>query len=98
MTNTPNEPKEPLNTFHILAFMIDQLASVAWQRMGLQNDMVTGQIHQDLGEAKAAIDGASALFEILGPQLDDEDQRRMQSLLRDLRLNFVNQTPSNPTA
>ncbi|MBS1706319.1 MAG: DUF1844 domain-containing protein [Armatimonadetes bacterium] len=84
-----NTPKGPLNTFEFLAIMCEQLASVAWSKMGLQPDLLSGQIHKDPVQAKAAVDAYAALTEILSPQLEDEDKRRVQNLLRDLRVNYV---------
>ena len=83
------EPK-PIDVFEAIAQMVDLLSSIAWQKMGLQNDMVTGKIHKDLGQAKAAVDATAALVTILEPALDEEkDKREVQNLVRDLRINYV---------
>lgn len=81
--------KEPLSIYHLLMVMVEQTAGVAWQKMGLQHDPITGQIEKDLDEAKVAIDVAAMLSEQLEPKLEDDDKRRIHSLVRDLRLNFV---------
>jgi ribosome maturation factor RimP len=57
--------------------------------MGLQHDPITGQIETDLDEAKVSIDVAAQLSEHLEPKLEEEDRRRIHTLIRDLRLNFV---------
>lgn len=85
-------PSEPIDVFAALAIMAEQLAGMAWQRMGLQHDMITGKIERDIPQAKAAIDAAASLATILEPQLDESDQRMMQNLIRDLRMNFVQQS------
>ncbi len=80
---------EPLSVYAMVTMMVDQLATVAWQKMGLQPDLLTGKIHKDLDEAKVAIDLTTHLASFVEPRLDDEDRRRMHNLVRDLRLNYV---------
>ncbi|MCX7799478.1 MAG: DUF1844 domain-containing protein [Fimbriimonadales bacterium] len=82
-------PKEPISVFALLAVMVDQLASVAWQKLGLHPDPITGGLHRDLDEAKVAIDLVAHLSSLLEAKLDEEDRRRVHTLVRDLRLNFV---------
>lgn len=84
-----NEPAGPLSVFTVLTFMVDQMAAIAWQKLGLQPDMVTGQILADLPEAKIAIDVTSHLASFIEPKLEEEDRRRVHSLVRDLRMNYV---------
>lgn len=81
--------REPIDVNEMLAVLVDQLASVAWQKLGLQPDIMTGQIHQDLGQARTAIDAVAKLSEVLESNLDDEDKRRVQGMVRDLRINWV---------
>ena len=69
--------------------MVEQTAAVAWQKMGLQHDPVTGKMEQNLTEARVAIEVVAFLVQQMEPQLDDEDKRRVQSMVRDLRINFV---------
>ncbi|MGI8922833.1 MAG: DUF1844 domain-containing protein [Fimbriimonadales bacterium] len=80
---------KPLSVYDLIAFSIDQFAEVAWQKMGLRPDPMTGQEDVNLEEAKVAIDTASRMAETLDPHLDDDDRRRVQSRLSDLRINFV---------
>ena len=80
---------EPINIYDALGIMTDQIASIAWAKLGLQHDMITGKIEPDFSQAKVAIDLVAHLTSVLDSQLDDEDRRRMQVLVRDLRLNYV---------
>ena len=92
---SPDENKassEPLSIYAVLAAFVDQLAMVAWQKLGLQPDMITGAIHKDIAEAKVAIDVATHLASFVEPKLDEEDKRTMHNLIRDLRINYVEQT------
>ena len=75
--------------YAVIAMMVDQVAAIAWQKLGLQPDMLTGKIAKDLEQAKAAIDLASDLANIIEPKLDESDKRRIHGLVRDLRLNYV---------
>lgn len=90
--------EEPLSVYMLLAVSLDQFASVANQKMGLQVDPITGKIDRDLKQAKIAIDVASRLVEAMDPELDDEDRRQVQSLLSDLRLNYVRQSADEANA
>ena len=51
--------------------------------------MITGKLDKNLPEAKVAVDLTGHLAGILEPKLDDDDKRRLQSLVTDLRLNFI---------
>ncbi len=81
---------QPLDVYEALATTMDFFASLAWQKMGLQPDMATGRIVPDMSQAKVAVDVTAAMAGFLEPALeDDADRRRVQNLVRDLRINFV---------
>lgn len=84
-----DSPREPLDVAALIAVMVDQLATVSWQKLGLQPDMASGRIVKDLPQAKLAIDAVASLAELIDSQLDDDDRRSMQNLIRDLRLNYI---------
>lgn len=86
------EPRQPIDAYAVVKFCIAQLAAVAWQKMGLQADPVTNHVHKDIDQARLAIDSAAALLEKLQPHLQGQEARDYQSLLTDLRLNFLNQS------
>lgn len=69
--------------------MIDQLAAIAWQKMGLQPDMLSGTVDKNLPAAKIAVDAVAALVPLVENQLEESDRREMHNLVRNLRLNFV---------
>lgn len=81
--------REAPTVYDHIAVVLDQMAGVAWQKLGLQPDIVTGKIEPDLDQARVAIDIVSFLAGKLEPQLDADDQRTIQSLVRDLKINFV---------
>jgi len=86
---TPPEGREPVQIPMVLAVMLDQLADLAWQKLGLRHDVMTGRIEADLEQAKLAIDVVSDLVKHLEPHLDESDLRQVQSALRDLKLNYA---------
>lgn len=81
--------KQPLNVFGVLAVTVEQMASIAWQKMGLQPDFITGTIEKDMAQCKVAVDATAALAALLEPSLDETDRRQLQNLVRDLRMNYV---------
>jgi hypothetical protein len=83
------EQPKPISVYDVIVAMMDQMAAIAWSKLGLQPDMVTGAISQDLEEAKVAIDVASQLSAIVEPRLDESDRRELHNLVRNLRLNYV---------
>ncbi len=93
-TKTPGGPPdgEPIDVYTVIAFMVDQLASLAWQKLGLQPDMVTGRLEKDLAQAKVAIDVTTHLSTFVEPNLDESDKARIHNLIRDLRMNWVHQS------
>ncbi len=82
----------PSDVNEVLMEMTQLMAALAWQKMGLQPDMATGQIYKDVRQAKLAVDVTAVLASHLEGQLDDEDKRQIRNLVSDLRINFVQQT------
>lgn len=80
---------QAIDVYSVLRLSIAQLAGVAWQTMGLQPDPFTKQIRRDSAQARVAIDATAALVEQLKPHLQGQEARDYQTLLTDLRLNFV---------
>lgn len=85
----PGQPQEPIHVSAILAVALEQFAAIAWQKMGLQHDALTGTLSRDMAQARVAVDVASELAKHLESFLDDDDKRQVQNLVRDLRVNFV---------
>lgn len=84
-----SEERAPLHVNDLIVFSLDQFASVAWQKLGLQPDPITNEVAMDLDQAKTAIDIASKLAEQIESSLDEEDKRRIRNLISDLRMNYV---------
>ena len=85
------ESLQPVEVGLVLAEMVQVLAEISWQKLGLRADAMTGVTKRDLPQAKLAIDAACQLADLMTPQLDDADKRSIQKITTDLRLNFVQQ-------
>ena len=90
MSEATDTQKQPIDVGHVLAFMIDQLADLSWQKLGLRHDPITNALEKDLDQARLAIDATDALVKVLRPHLEGEDQRQLDNLARDLKMNYMN--------
>jgi len=81
----------PLRAPDLARWCITLLATSAWQAMGLIPDPATHRVERNLDDARLAIDAAAALLQTLRPRLPDAEQREFDTLLTNLRLNFVEQ-------
>lgn len=91
MSDQPSS-NDPIDVRTVLAVSMDQFAALAWQRMGMQSDTFTGKIYKDIAQAKLAIEACSRLSELIEAELDESDRRQVQNLIRDLKVNFVEQS------
>ncbi|MBP6963086.1 MAG: DUF1844 domain-containing protein [Armatimonadetes bacterium] len=82
----------PIDVYTLLMSFIGMLGAQAWQWMGLVTDPSTGKIEKDLVQAKVAIDSIAALATQLDGKISDADSKELQSMLSDLRINFVRQS------
>lgn len=82
-------PEQGVSVYDLMGVSLDQFIEVAWVKMGLRPDPLTGKEAMDMNEAKVAIDMANRMAEALDPHLGDEDRRRVQQLLTDLRMNYI---------
>jgi hypothetical protein len=82
-------PRKPVDVYEMLAVLVEQLDAISWQKLGLRPDIMTGQLHQDLAQARASIDAMAKIVEVLEAVLDEDDKRRLQGMVRDLRINWV---------
>jgi hypothetical protein len=75
----------------MLRSFMSLLSMHAWHWMGLIKNPATGQIDKDLAQAKIAIDTIAAMADQLNGRIPEAEQRELQSMLSDLRINFVQQ-------
>lgn len=89
MSDTENAASKSVSVYDVVMVMVDNMSSIAWQKLGLQPDMLTGKIERDLEEAKVAIDLTTHLASFIEPKLDENDKREIHNLIRNLRVNYV---------
>lgn len=87
--STDAQNPAPIDVLEVVAIVIDQFASLAWQKFGLQPDAMTGTLVKDMSQAKICVDVVGDLSKHLLPSLDEEDRRRMENLVSDLRISYV---------
>jgi hypothetical protein len=88
------EAQPPL--LDLVQTFLNVLAARAWQHMGLVPDPTSGKVERRLDEAQVAIDAAAALAEVLRPRVGERDRREIETLITNLRLNFVEQKSRAP--
>ncbi|MHB1001791.1 MAG: DUF1844 domain-containing protein [Armatimonadota bacterium] len=86
----PNLP--PVDIYSMMTWFIQMLGSQVWQWLGLMKNPSTGQLDKDLAQARIAIDTIAFMVNQLEGKLTPQEQREMQSILSDLRVNFVQQS------
>jgi len=80
--------KEPdLPTLFI--WFISMLSGKVWEYLGLMMNPDTKEIKKDLPKAKIAIDSISFLYEQVKDELMKEDVKRIEDLLANLKMNYV---------
>jgi len=65
------------------------LSGKAWEYLGLIMNPETKKLNKDLKKAKIAIDTIAFLFDQIKDALNKEDFNRIESLLANLRMNYV---------
>ena len=87
------EPHPPsladLDIYDTLRFMIDLLNQAAWMHLGLVVAPGRSEPRTDLAQARVAIDSLEALAAQLRPRSDPDEQRELESVLANLRINYV---------
>jgi len=92
-TDIPQEEAErvPLRAPELLRWCVSLLATSAWQAMGLIPDPATRAVERNLDHARLAIDATASLIEHLRPRVAEAERRELDTLLANLRINFVEQ-------
>lgn len=80
--------KEPdLSTLFI--WFISMLGGKAWEHLGLMMNPDTKETKKDLKKAKIAIDTISFLYDKIKNELMQEDVKRIENLMSNLKMNYV---------
>jgi hypothetical protein len=82
-------PGQPTSAIDLTQMCVGMLNEIAWVKMGLVPDPMTGALGTDLPQAQLAIDCAADLIHRLERHVDARTQRDLQTLIQNLKLNFV---------
>ena len=82
-------PLGALDTADVLVWNLSLLAGKAWQGMGLVPNPATNKVEKNLDDARLAIDAFAAIFEVLRVRVEEQTRQEMETLLTNLRINFV---------
>jgi hypothetical protein len=85
----PEMTMADLTVYDTLRFMVNLLGQQAWIHLGLVMAPGKQEIEQDLTQARVAIDTLAAVAEQLQPDASEEEKRELESLLSNLRVNYV---------
>lgn len=85
-----------LDTYSLIGLFIGLLSVKAWETMGLRVKPGTDRIEKDFDQSRTAIDTIDFLVQKLKSHVPESDRSRLESLVADLKLNFVR--VSQPTS
>ncbi len=79
------EPDLPV----LFVWFISMLSGKAWEYLGLIMNPESKEINKDFKKAKIAIDSITFLYDQIKDDLNPEDFKRIDNLLANLRMNYV---------
>ena len=78
-----------ITVYGLLRMSIGMYAEQAWIHMGVRMDPRSQKTEQNLPLAKVAVDTVAFLVEQLQPDLSEGEKRELESLVANLRINYV---------
>ena len=78
-----------LSVYDTLRFMGNLLMEQAWINLGIHVAPGTGDLKEDLVQARVAIDTLEVVVEKLQPELSESERSELSTVLANLRLNYV---------
>jgi hypothetical protein len=85
----PKKPSRPSKPGADFLSLVESLASQALMFMGAVRDPMTGQTHQDLGQAQAMIDLLEMLEDKTQGNLSKEEGEALRQILDEIRMHYV---------
>ena len=79
------EPELPV----LFVWFIGMLSEKSWEYLGLIMNPETKKANKNLKKAKITIDTIAFLYDQIKDDLNKEDYKRIESLLANLRMNYV---------
>lgn len=89
-------PQPPPDAVALVTTCLSLLAARAWEAMGLVPNPATKRIERNMDDAQLAIDAAAALADLLRRRVSDGERREIETLITNLRLNYVEQKSKAP--
>ena len=85
---------------HLFQALVLQLSQAAWAALGKVPNPITGTIERNLEAARLHIDTLAAVEKRTHGNLDETESKLLQRVLRDLQLNYVEESkrPDEPAA
>lgn len=80
-----------LDIYAVLRMMIGMVAEQAWISLGLRVAEGAQEPETDLEQARVAIDTLEFIQQKLQPQLEQDENRELKTLISNLQMNFVQQ-------
>ena len=81
-----------LDVYSLLGLFVGILAEKAWQTLGLRTKTGTDKVETNFDQARVAIDTVGFFAEKLELRLPEDEKRRLEGLVADLKLNYVRLT------
>jgi len=86
---SPEEILSKMDALFLIQWVVGALATRAWRSLGFLVDPATKEPRVDFEDARTAIDGVAALLPVLEKKLEASQMSRLQGVLADLRVNYV---------
>jgi hypothetical protein len=81
-----------LDVYSLLGLFVGIVAEKAWQTLGLRTKPGTDKVETDFDQARVAIDTVGFFAEKLRLRMSEDEKRRLEGLVADLKLNYVRLT------
>jgi|YelNatPaOPRAMG01_1025707.scaffolds.fasta_scaffold00008_95 hypothetical protein len=79
-------------------YLVTMFQTAAYQQMGKLKNPITDKIERDLDQARFSIDMLDMLLAKTRGNLDDEEQRHLERVIRELKLNYVDEVEKDRKA
>jgi len=81
-----------LDVYSLLGLFVGIVAEKARQTLGLRTKPGTDKVETDFDQARVAIDTVGFFAEKLRLRMSEDEKRRLEGLVADLKLNYVRLT------
>ncbi|MDZ7374433.1 MAG: DUF1844 domain-containing protein [candidate division KSB1 bacterium] len=82
----------------LFLYLVTMFQTAAYQQMGKLKNPLTDKIERDLDQARLSIDILDMLLVKTRGNLDDEEQRHLERVIRELKLNYVDEVEKDRKA